>query len=44
MIEEKASNEAAAPRWKHGVYSQETKAILRESRRRWAELLALLSN
>jgi hypothetical protein len=30
-------------RWKHGAYSQETKAILRESRRRWRELLALVS-
>ena len=30
-------------RLKHGVYSQETKAILRESRRRWRELMALLS-
>jgi hypothetical protein len=25
-------------RWKHGAYSQETKAILRESRRQWREL------
>jgi hypothetical protein len=31
-------------RWKHGVYSRETKAILRESRRQWRELLALLSD
>jgi len=30
-------------RWKHGAYSQETKAMLRESRRQWRELLALLS-
>ena len=30
-------------RWKHGAYSQETKAILRESRRQWRELLALFS-
>jgi hypothetical protein len=30
-------------RLKHGAYSQETKAILRESRRQWRELLALLS-
>jgi hypothetical protein len=29
-------------RWKHGVYSQETKAILRASRRRWRELFTLL--
>jgi hypothetical protein len=30
-------------RWTHGVYSKKAKAILRESRRRWRELLALLS-
>jgi hypothetical protein len=30
-------------RWKHGAYSKETKAILRESRQQWRELLALLS-
>ena len=30
-------------RWKHGAYSRETKAMLRESRRQWRELLALLS-
>jgi hypothetical protein len=30
-------------RWTHGVYSEKAKAILRESRRRWRELLALLS-
>src|SRR4029077_9204504 len=29
-------------RWKHGAYSQETKSLLRESRRQWRELLALL--
>jgi hypothetical protein len=29
-------------RWKHGVYSQETRAILAESRRQWRELWALL--
>jgi hypothetical protein len=28
-------------RWKNGVYSEETKAILRESRRQWRELFAL---
>ena len=28
---------------KHEFYAEETKAILRESRRRWRELLALLS-
>jgi hypothetical protein len=28
-------------RWKHGAYAKETKAILRESRRQWQELLAL---
>jgi hypothetical protein len=31
-------------RWKHGAYSQEAKAMLRESRRQWRELLALLSD
>jgi hypothetical protein len=30
-------------RWKHGAYSQETKAILREGRRQWRELFALFS-
>jgi len=30
-------------RWKHGVYSKETKAMLRASRRQWRELVALLS-
>jgi len=30
-------------RWKHGAYSQETKAILRESRCQGRELMALLS-
>jgi len=30
-------------RWKHGACSRETKAILRESRRQWRELLALFS-
>lgn len=29
-------------RWRHGVYSRETRAILAESRRRWRELRALL--
>jgi hypothetical protein len=28
--------------WKHGAYAQETKAMLRESRWRWRELLTLL--
>ena len=31
-------------RWKHGVYSRETRAVLGESRRRWRELLALLGS
>jgi len=29
-------------RWRYGVYSRETRAILAESRRRWRELRALL--
>jgi len=29
-------------RWRHGVYSRETRATLAESRRRWRELRALL--
>jgi hypothetical protein len=29
-------------RWRHGVYSRETRAILADSRRRWRELRALL--
>ena len=32
-----------AARLKHGFYAEETKAILRASRRRWRKLLALLS-
>jgi len=31
-------------RWIHGGYSLQTRALLRENRRRWRELLALLSN
>jgi hypothetical protein len=31
-------------RWKHRGYSLQTRALLRENRRRWRELLDLLSN
>ena len=29
-------------RWKHGVYSRETRTLLADNRHRWRELLALL--
>jgi len=31
-------------RWKHGFCSREAKALIAENRRRWRELLALLSD
>jgi hypothetical protein len=30
-------------RWKHGAYSQETRAMLANSRRQWQALCALLA-
>jgi hypothetical protein len=30
-------------RWTHGAYSRETRGLLRENRRCWRELLAMLS-
>src|SRR5580765_6038342 len=34
--------ERSRAHWKHGAYSRQTRALLRETRRRWRELLALL--
>ena len=31
-------------RWRHGVYSRETRELLAENRRRWRELMALLGD
>ncbi len=31
-------------RWRHGVYSQETRALVAENRRRWRRLRALLGD